>query len=272
MKILKHFFQTILMVASLGIVAMLPRDSMAQYVHPILGIAIAGVLIFAAVYLYRGRKKGIFCFIAIFLSFLISGLVYAQSNDDASDYYRGKLNEYCKDFCSEVNKFDPEKAVKNDDEPDEEMIDQATKFSDMVDRAIAVGYAERNFWTQLWNGKVTGKASWWTDNFSKQYECAVEFLEEVAEYKILKKESSMKNVYNLLKADNKTCWPCGIINLVIESVEKITLSMESSLKQAALSLLGIMTLFWILVKVLMLIGQFGTANNAEFFTEFKFRP
>ena len=228
MKILRHFFQTILMLASIGVVAMLPQDTAAQYVRPVLAIAIACVLIFTGIYLYKGHKKGLF--IVLILSLFASGTVLAQSNDSASDYYRGKLKEYKEDFCAEVQKFEPEKYVKNDEEPDEKMIEQATKFMDMVDRSVSVGYAERNFWTSFFLGKISGVASWWTDEYSKQYECAGEFLEEVAEFKILKKETQMKNVYNLLKADNNTCWPCGIINLVIESVEKITLSMETSLK------------------------------------------
>ena len=80
----------------------------------------------------------------------------------------------------------------------------------------------------------------------------------------------METVHALLKADaeEKECWPCEIAHLMLSVVEEVSLALEETLRTAALSLLGIMFLFWILFKVLILIGQFGTANNAEFFTDF----
>ena len=62
MKIIQHFFQTILMLTIVGVVALLPDDAASEYINPMLAIAIAALLIFTAVYLYKGHKKGL-CYI-----------------------------------------------------------------------------------------------------------------------------------------------------------------------------------------------------------------
>jgi hypothetical protein len=279
MKIIQHFFQTILMLASIGVVALLPPDKAATYINPILAISIACLLIFTAIYLYRGHKKGLFIFIILIFSLLNSANVSAQVSNEAYQKVVSGVQNHWADFKKAIDEFDPKEAVKTNTEPPQDIIDKAVKFIDIVDYALNIGLLKRDWYDYYSLKAADDRMSWWDDSdsfgfddeYSDWYEWAHDFLEEVAEYRILQKETQMDNVYNILKTDKDSCWPCGIIRLMIDTVEKITLPMEAHLKQAALTLLGIMTLFWLLTKVLILIGQFGTASNADFFTELLIR-
>ena len=268
MKILKHFVQTILMLLSVLLIAMMPADKYAHIINPLLGIAIISVLIFTAFYLYRGHKKGLFCFLALFLfSVSSSGIAYADACYDLSDKLRG---EYYHDFKKEKDNFDPKDAFKNNDPPKQEVIDKAVGFIDTVNRALDLGCLKYDGDWGVFEDIISnsrGMNSVWSEFYDDLYDAANDYLEKVADYRKLAKETRMTSPMAYLRLERDSCWICGIVHLTIDTTERVTLAMEGHLKHAALILLGIMTLFWILIKVLILIGQFGTASNADFFTE-----
>lgn len=271
MKILKHFFQTLLMLLSVLLIAIMPEDKYAHIVNPLLGIAIVAVLIFTAFYLYKGRKKGLFCFWGLFLfSVSFSGMAYADACYDLSVKLT-RNNEYHHDFKAEVKKFDPEDAFKYGNPPDQKIVDKAVGFVDTVKKALSLGCLKSDDGWFDWSTDIHSNHrsfnSFWTEYYDDLYDAAREYLEEVAKFQDLAHEVQKLSPMAILKSERDSCWICGIVHLTIDAVERITLTMEGSLKQAALLLLGIMTLFWILIKVLILIGQFGTASNADFFTE-----
>ena len=280
-KLFRHFFQTALLVACAWLVMMIPGDTWGSYINPSVWGLIVLILIAMGIYLYRGHKKGLFM-LALLTCLSTPALAYQKVtctnetsvtiNSDAEscsgegcEYHKCMVDAYKDkaDYCSLKSEFDVDEAVKEESKkPKDEDIKNAVRYLDAYDRAAAAGCVEKHgaFVDYLTLGIISGDDE---DN----RDCANKYLEKVAEYKKKKTELNTQTVYQILKNDENSCWPCGLINVMITAVEKLSLSMEDELSKAALMLLGVMFLFWLLIKVLMLIGQFGTANNAEFFTD-----
>ena len=282
-KLFKHFFQTMLLFAAAWVVMMLPDISDVSYLNAIIWGLIAFVLVAMGVYLYWGHKKGLFALVGMMVLCLSQPVWAYQTvtctnetgvtlNSDAEscsgagcDYHKCMVDAYKNkaDYCSLKDNLDVDAAVKGEAEaPKDDDIKNAVKYLDAYDRAAAAGCVEKHGWFMdtITLGTISG------DDEDKR-DCANDYLKKVAEYKKKKAELETETVYQILKTDKEKCWPCELVHIMIVSVEKLALSMEDELSKAAKLLLGVMFLFWLLYKVLMMIGQFGTANNAEFFTD-----
>ena len=294
-RFFKHLFQTILLIALAWLIVQIPNNPNMFYWNIAVWGIIFCLMIGMGIYLYRGHKKGLFAlllFTVLFpsLSAIADSRVVCENeisvtapesvsgcptDSGAEAYYKCLLEEtrkvrgetwefhqdapflYTKDGHYMLG-CDPNKEL------DEEVIQAAVRYVDAYDRALAAGVAEKS-------GMLMHQFRLFMSDAENQYDFAKQYLDKVAECKKKQYEERTKTVQMLLEAESGKCWPCGIIHTLLYATEWVTLSLEDVLSDAALKLLGIMFLFWILVKVLMLIGQFGTANNAEFFTDFLIR-
>ncbi|MBR6412938.1 MAG: hypothetical protein IKS41_07270 [Alphaproteobacteria bacterium] len=277
-RLFKHFFQTALLVALAWVIIMLPQDTWTTYINPIVWGLIVLILIVMGIYLYRGHKKGLFIFTGLMILCLScptfayqqvtctneTSVTLSKSSSECSSstgcsYHTCMIDTYQNkaDYCSLSKNFDIDEAVKNESKaPKKDDITYATKYIDSFERAEVAGCI--NFRTDGYNYKGQKQ---------KKRRCAKAYLSKVSKYKNKKRELNTSTVYQIMKSDKDSCWPCGLVHVMMVAVEKLALSMEDELSKAALWLLGLMFLFWLLFKVFMLIGQFGTANNAEFFTD-----
>ncbi|MDY6407927.1 MAG: hypothetical protein SPL08_04440 [Pseudomonadota bacterium] len=281
-NMLKHFFKTAFLIALVWGSMMLPINTWGDYLNPIVWGLIALVIIVTGIYLYWGYKKGFLTFVWILMILCApSAWAYQQVNctnetnvsiaaescsGTGCEYYRCLVNAYkgsgSEHYCTLKKQFDPDKAIKNNTRPDENEVKNAIKYLDSYDRAATAGCVDKN--GKFMEGVTLGLIS---DDDEDNRDCAEDYLDEVATYNKKKAELNTQTVYQILKNDRDKCWPCGLVHTMMVAVEKLALSMEDELSKAALMLLGIMFLFWLLFKVLILISQFGTANNAEFFTD-----
>jgi len=283
-KILQHLFQTVLLLALAWVVLLLPNASWVSTLNLVIWGLVALVVILMGIYLYRGHKKGLFTLLAgMILCLSQSALAYqtvncinetgVTINNDAAacsgegcDYHKCMVEAYKNGgesyYCSLEKNFDVDKAVKENIPYPEEDVKNAVKYLDAYDRAAAAGCVDKS--GMFLEGLTLGIIS---DDAEDGRDCAEDYLKKVAEYKKKKYELNTQTVRQVLMADREHCWPCGLVHIMMVAIEKLALSMEDELSKAALMLLGVMFLFWLLYKVLVLIGQFGTANNAEFFTD-----
>ena len=263
---------------------MLPCGTWLTYLNGAVWGLVAVLLIAVGIYFYWGHKKSLLALMGIMiLCFSQSALAYQIVNcshetdvtinrdavdcsGEGCDYHKCMVDAYKKGgesyYCSLKDNFDPSQAVERNQPPSEENVNDAVKYLDAYDRAATAGCVEKH--GAAAEVFTLGLIS---NDDEDARDCAKGYLEKVAEYKKKKAELNTQTVYQILQADSEKCWPCGLIHIMLVAIEKLALSMEDELSQAAIILLGIMFLFWLLYKVLVLIGQFGTANNAEFFTD-----
>ena len=258
-KLMIHFFHTLMMAAAVVAVALLPFDPTLKYANAVIFGMVGCLLIAIGVYLYRGHKKGLFCGLLFVLMLGMSGMALAacpKLSEADKQEYKNQMNKYYLNYCSIKGGFDADK-----------MVDSGLKMTkqDYDNYLKAVQYYAA--WERAKEACVTDNAWFWKGDEQKQRDCAKEFMEEVADYLELTAEAAMKTVKTLLENEKENCWPCGIAHVLVDAMEHICLTVEDTFKSAALQLLGIMLLFYIMIKVLILIGQFGTASNADFFTD-----
>ena len=238
-----------MLIALICLVFFLPDVSVGRYLNPIIWGLIAAVLIFSGIYFYWGHRKGLWIVFLLLIFCSSNALADNCSGQTGCAYHKCMVTYYMNkaDYCK-LREFDVDEAVKNSGKaPKEEDINNAQAFLDA---------------RQKWKNAGCRKTRYSEHFHLKQYACAASYLTKVAEFEKKKREQYTKTVYQKLEADKDSCWPCGLIHVMMAAVENLTLAVEDELCKAALLLLGIMFLFWLLFKVLLLIGQFGTANNA----------
>lgn len=97
--------------------------------------------------------------------------------------------------------------------------------------------------------------------------CAERYLQYVGQLKQTSKESCspvkllMQNVF-----EKKSCWPCDITALVLNSIQSISVAAYSVVNSAALGLLGVMYAFWLVITILVMISKFSFERFSEVFT------
>ncbi len=271
-KYIQHFFHTVLMACAVWGVSMLPPDTdKSLWVMGAWGLStliFAGALIYALMRWRRGATLAI-----AMLLMMGTGVALAQNEQvpqtpASSSMFQKPLSEMVefKDiFCNANETFRPSTAVRNNVPPDPLTITQARQFMESYERELNAGIFTKG---RLWGLNSNRYSSAQLSKIIDARDCAEDFLEKVAKYNVLQQEWSVSTVSRLLKLDQNSCWPCGIATLMLDTVEGICGALEAPIKKAALGLLGIMFLFWILIKVLMMISMFGYGGHGDFFTEF----
>lgn len=102
---------------------------------------------------------------------------------------------------------------------------------------------------------------------SRGYKCAEKYAHKAGE---IQKSFSSKcsPITTLVKSylNRESCWPCDITALVLDAIQRVSVNSYEFVRQAALSLLGIMFLFWLAYVTLVFFGKFGFARVSEYFT------
>lgn len=149
-------------------------------------------------------------------------------------------------------------ADQDKDSFDTEVLQAAYDISDVYDRVVAA--SADSPWATLGNEGSLGKA----------YTCAKEYINHVASVK-KRQARPGESVAERIIASSSDCWPCNIAFMMIDSIQQMASVVHAPINEFALILLGIMLMFWLAFRVLLLIGKFGYANNAEFFTDLLYR-
>ena len=252
MHTIRHIMETVGLLALIGILAFLPAEQNESMILSLCGIGILGILLFLGIYLYHGRKTGLFIWLIVFCCLphtATAGRIFRDDNvtDQLADEYVAKLDKTGPDICKSNESFDPE--GKNPPE----MLDEAFEYIDMYDQLGAndVGWGATLFGTGRHN----------------YYDCAHELKEKGTEWQKRQTAKELKTVPMLLEEERGRCWPCGIVDMMLEAVEKTVFSVEDFMKTTALILLGLMTLFWLAFYVLTFIGKLGTGGQSDFMTD-----
>lgn len=141
---------------------------------------------------------------------------------------------------------------------DIEILQASYDISDVYDRVVAA--TADSPWAILSNDSSLGKA----------YTCAQAYINHVASVK-KRQARPGESVAERIIASSGDCWPCNIAFMMIDSIQQIASVVYTPVSQFALILLGVMLMFWLAFRVLFLVGKFGYANNAEFFTDLLYR-
>ncbi len=102
---------------------------------------------------------------------------------------------------------------------------------------------------------------------SEAYKCAKKYANKAAEaQKSFKKQCSP--ITSMIKSylNRKSCWPCDITGMMIAAVQRVAISSYRVVRSAALSLLIVMYLFWLVYVTLAFFGKFGFARISEYLT------
>ena len=291
-RLVRHIFQTLLLVGAVGLCILLGHDPWAATLMPFVwGLNILLILGGIGYALYRSHHaRMIIVAIGVSLT-VLAGPSMAQmepkpETPNTNEEHYQDLKKISEDMCVKYNQFfgvgntgriidwgagdlAETKITKEQLAQMEQISIVAWEYIDAYEKAKKAGMKEesRGFFSWL------AKKMHWTDpleNTKEIYECAVAWSEEMAKFRTLFAEKQLGTVKSLLELEQNDCWPCGLARLMMDAVEAIAVALEDTLKKAALELLGVMLLFWILYKVLMLIGQImvGAAKPGEFFTEF----
>ena len=270
-RLFKHIGVTLLLILLAGGVTLLPQTGFGiwgtVFVWGALALS-AGVLVWAG---WHFQKR-----LSVLILILLGGMMtgFAAHADEArclmmeeERMYQCLIELYGEtDFCKIEKEFDADDAVKNNTPPDSDAVEQAIRYLSFYEQAVNAGYATLHGWaSEFFTGGLVSR------KYEDRRDCAEDFLTEVADYRQKKSKMEMQMVYPILLKERGKCWPCEIVSMVMTVSESLAFSMDDSLREAALMLLGVMFLFWILFQVLGMIQKMGAFRPSEFFTDFLIR-
>lgn len=181
--------------------------------------------------------------------------VYAQSASETADpaqiqvqAIKDNLTDYKTKVCN---------APKDKNGYDADVLQVAYTLSDAYEKTFA----------------ATSNSPWATladSSLSQAYGCAQEYIAHVASVKKRQADPG-ESVAERIIAAAGDCWPCNIAFLMIDSIQVMASVVYESVTEFALILLGVMLMFWLAFRVLILIGKFGYSSNSEFFTDLLYR-
>lgn len=176
----------------------------------------------------------------------------ASATIDAAQVQVQELKDKLADYRSQVCN-----ASKEEDSYDTEVLQVAYTLSDTYEKAVSA--TSDSPWATLANNSL-GEA----------YQCAQSYINHVASVK-KRQAGPGKSVAEKIIAASGDCWPCNIAFLMIDSIQVMASAIYDSVAGFALVLLGVMLMFWLAFRVLLLIGKFGYSSNSEFFTDLLYR-
>lgn len=244
-RLLKGLFFLALLI-TVGMLTQVP--SYSYIIFPACVALSTLIILFAFGYIKFVLKKNIFIW-AIMLIFFIpitSAPVFAADAAAKVDRARAtEMERYISNntdkICSLIDELGNTSDAAKDRMYDPKMLEIAQK---MVDYGIQLGTIK-----------------------SRGYKCAEAYAHKAGE---IQKSFSTKcsPITTLVKSylNRDSCWPCDITALVLDAIQRVCVNSYEFVRQAALSLLGIMFLFWLAYVTLVFFGKFGFARISEYFT------
>ncbi len=250
MKTIRHFLETLGLIAFIGIMAFLPvgrYDTLSFFACVIASIAI---LLFLGVYLIKNHSKGLFILLILTIGMSQNAMAGWLFNETKSD-------KQTEDFVKYIRQHGPEVcANKNTTPVAEHLITKAYYIKDMYGK---LGLLDIDAWRDF--------CPWCDKSLDDYRHCAEDLISTYANDMKSKEDTMLLTVPMLMAEENGKCWPCGIVDTLLESVEKIAFSIEDYMKRLGLILLGIMTLFWLAFRILTFIGQMGMGGQDELMSD-----
>ncbi len=218
--------------------------SYSHVVFPVcIGLAIL-IVLGALLYAKLGMKKSIFSIVTI-LAVLVPLTItpaYAdkalQIDEDKRQEMANYLRSNSKNVCKLVDEKEDISKASDINQRDYDMAEQVYSY------AVALGRTNE-----------------------EGYECAEKYLAKANQAK-KKEDKKCSPITSLIKSylNKDSCWPCDITGVIIFSIQRVAIASYSVVQTAALSLLGVMFLFWLAYSTLAYFGKFGFARISEYLT------
>ncbi|MDR2902848.1 MAG: hypothetical protein LBU87_07100, partial [Lactobacillales bacterium] len=296
MKIATHVLQTLFMILILyGMWQLEITDNAGAVFAVCVGMSLF-ILLGAGFYLVKFKKVRLFC-VALLMALSFSHQVAAanwlftdsslkdkEKLEAAKQYIRENKDEVCKaadDIWNNYQQLDQKLHLSTNLPSTNAMLREklsqyklpqevnllyykATMISGYYDKMSVWDLKEDNHYILA---GVVGFLSMSDDEGLREAkQCAYRFITGISMYKF-RNEKPCQTVTERIVTQSSACWPCDIAFIAIEAVQKTASTVTGTLAQGALVLLGIMLLFWILFRVLMLFGQLSHEKSGKFFTD-----
>ena len=211
------------------------------------------LVLFSFGYIKFVLKKDLFIWIAIiFLAIpLFSAPIYAADAAAKTDQIsRQEKENYIKKHTSEIcNLVNEKDSAGNTNEAAKQHMYDPAKL-EIAQKMLSYGLE-------------LGKSGIATEG----YKCAEKYANKAGEIqKSFAKKCSP--ITTLVKSylNRESCWPCDITALVIDAIQRVAVNSYEFIREIAISLLGIMFLFWLAYVTLVFFGKFGFARISEYLT------
>ncbi len=237
---IKRLVAIIFFLSLMGIASRVDLRALSDYVLPICGIGIAGLLAYAFYHIKCVRKSSLFCIAILAAVFLLPAITLAaetnpvQEDIDAIEKARPQL-------CS---------ASTNVDSYDPKLLSLA---HDVVDRSKKV---------QAAGSSITG------GNIGTTLKCATKYISTATALSGVMSPSCnpLRMLLRQSIEGDDACWPCNVTRVVIDSMQRLAVNAYEPMRNIAIGMMGLIFLFWIAIRVTLFFGQMGFARIGEFFT------
>ncbi len=236
---IKRLVTIVLLLSFMGLASFMDVRAVSAYVLPICWVGIIGLLAFAVYHIKHANKSTL-------LGLLFLGLVCLPSISWAD------ASSITKDLTAMQNAQTTVcgTSTELDGSFDEDILNTAY---DVVDRSYRI------------KASGTGLSSAAQSALS----CAQKYIQKAGDL-----ASTMSPACNPLQMalrqsleGDSACWPCNVVKLIIDTIQKVAVNAYDPMKEIATGLLGLILLFWIAIRVMLFFGQMGFARIGEFFTQ-----
>lgn len=276
--------ETIGWILAVAVLFYLPTDWIQPYVLPLTFVGIALILGYA---FYALKHRGLLVLATVLVLGLMSYPSQAEITDCGGSYKRGQgLGSAIQDglvggniLTSDFEDKEVLKCVQKNIVSLSSSICGAPLKEDSYEAEVRNNsfYVVENVFRMSATEVSGGWTSWFTDKLGftqsdlrKSYECAQKYIDNAAKVdKAL--EASCRTVGQTVQKGAEDCWPCSLVGMFIQSVQTMAGNMYPYVQTMALSLLGIVFLFWIAFRVLKFIGTMGYGDPSEFMTDLLIR-
>lgn len=269
---------------AIAVLFYLPTDWVQPYVLPLTFVGIALILGYA---FYALKHRGLLVLVTVLVLGLMSCPSQAEIKDCGGSYKGGQgLGSAIQDgfiggniLTSDFEDKEVLKCVQQNIVSLSSSICGAPLKEDSYETEVRnhAFYVVENVFRMSATEVSGGWTSWFTEKLGftqsdlrKSYECAQKYIDNAAKVdKAL--EASCRTVGQTVQKGAEDCWPCSLVGMFIQSVQTMAGNMYPFVKTMALSLLGIVFLFWIAFRVLKFIGTMGYGDPGEFMTDLLIR-
>lgn len=276
--------ETIGWILAIAVLFYLPTDWVQPYVLPLTFVGIALILGYA---FYALKHRGLLVLVTVLVLGLMSCPSQAEIKDCGGSYKGGQgLGSAIQDgfiggniLTSDFEDKEVLKCVQQNIVSLSSSICGAPLKEDSYETEVRnhAFYVVENVFRMSATEVSGGWTSWFTEKLGftqsdlrKSYECAQKYIDNAAKVdKAL--EASCRTVGQTVQKGAEDCWPCSLVGMFIQSVQTMAGNMYPFVKTMALSLLGIVFLFWIAFRVLKFIGTMGYGDPGEFMTDLLIR-